>query len=83
MAVAPSFQKLDLVGEPFTENNRQYICVRYPDGHTRKVRWYDTEPAAAPSKASGLKKLHTSQSSCGIYNLVLVETTLIRDRYHL
>ena len=65
MAVAPSFQKLDLVGEPFTENNRQYICVRYPDGHTRKVRWYDTEPAAAPSKASGLKKTRSTKDVLG------------------
>ena len=41
MAVAPSFQKLELAGEPFAEGDKEYIMVRYPDGHTRKVRWYE------------------------------------------
>lgn len=44
MSVAPSFQKLELVGEPFAEGDKEYIYVRYPDGHTRKVRWYDEGP---------------------------------------
>ena len=41
MAVAPSFQKYPTVGEPFEENGREYILIQYPDGHTRKVRWYE------------------------------------------
>jgi len=39
--VAPSFQKLELVSEPFAEGGKEYVYVRYPDGHTRKVRWYE------------------------------------------
>lgn len=39
--VAPSFQKLELAGEPFVEGDKEYVMVRYPDGHTRKVRWYE------------------------------------------
>lgn len=42
--VAPSFQKLELAGEPFAEGDKEYVYVRYPDGHTRKVRWYEEAP---------------------------------------
>ena len=41
MSVAPSFQHLERVGEPFEEGGKEYILVRYADGHTRKVRWYE------------------------------------------
>lgn len=41
MSVAPSFQKYPTVGEPFEENNKEYIYIQYPDGHQRKVRWYE------------------------------------------
>lgn len=44
MSVAPSFQKLELAGKPFAEGDKEYVYVRYPDGHTRKVRWYEEEP---------------------------------------
>jgi hypothetical protein len=44
MSVAPSFQKLELAGEPFAEGDKEYVYVRYPDGHTRKVRWYEETP---------------------------------------
>lgn len=44
MSVAPSFQKLELAGEPFAEGDKEYVYVRYPDGHTRKVRWYEEAP---------------------------------------
>lgn len=40
MSVAPSFQNLKLIGEPFEENKKEYIYVEYADGHQRKVRWY-------------------------------------------
>ena len=65
MAVAPSFQKYPTFGEPYEKNGRKYIAIVYPDGHHREVRWYDTEPAAAPSKASGLKKIRPTKDVLG------------------
>ena len=65
MAVAPSFQKYPTFGEPYEKNKRKYIVIVYPDGHHREVRWYDTEPAAAPSKASGLKKIRPTKDVLG------------------
>ena len=41
MSVAPSFQKLEIVGEPYCDGNKEYVRVRYPDGHLRTVRWYE------------------------------------------
>ena len=65
MAVAPSFQKYPTFGEPYEKNKRKYIVIVYPDGHHREVRWYDTEPAAAPSKASGSKKIRSTKDVLG------------------
>lgn len=65
MAVAPSFQKYPTFGEPYEKNKRKYIVIVYPDGHHREVRWYDTEPAAAPSKASELKKIRSTKDVLG------------------
>jgi hypothetical protein len=58
MPVAKSFQKYTLIGEPYKKNGRQYIVIRYADGHDREVRWYtDAEyaklyPAESPSTVS-------------------------------
>ena len=38
--VAPSFQKYPTYGDPYEKNGREYICIVYPDGHHREVRWY-------------------------------------------
>ena len=65
MAVAPSFQKYPTFGEPYEKNGRKYIVIVYPDGHHREVRWYDTEPAAASSKASELKKIRSTKDVLG------------------
>lgn len=48
MAVAPSFQKYPIYGEPYEKNGRQYIRIVYPDGHHREVRWYAETPSKAP-----------------------------------
>ena len=39
MAVAKSYEKMALVGEPFKESGRMYIYVAAPKGQ-KKVRWY-------------------------------------------
>ena len=39
MAVAKTYEKMALVGEPFQENGRMYINVQVPKG-IKKVRWY-------------------------------------------
>ena len=41
MAVAPSFQNLEQLSEPFEENGKEYILVKTKSGTTRKVRWYE------------------------------------------
>lgn len=60
MAVAPSFQKYPLYGEPYEKNGRQYIRIVYPDGHHREVRWYEKEPPKSKtSEAAILNRLRT------------------------
>ena len=39
MAVAKTYEKMALIGEPFQENGRMYIYVSTPKGE-KKVRWY-------------------------------------------
>lgn len=51
MSVAPSYQKYELIGEPFVENDKQYIYIQMPKGQ-KKVRWY---AAAEPLKFSQKK----------------------------
>ena len=41
MSVAPSFQNLERLSEPFEENGKEYILVKTKSGTTRKVRWYE------------------------------------------
>lgn len=58
MPTAKSYQNLNLLGEPFLENNRYYVMVQAKSG-PKKVRWYSDaeyakmypeEPAAAGKK---------------------------------
>ena len=39
MAVAKTYEKMTLVGEPFQENGKMYVNVQAPKGQ-KKVRWY-------------------------------------------
>ena len=39
MAVAKTYEKMALVGEPFQENGKMYVNVQAPKGQ-KKVRWY-------------------------------------------
>lgn len=39
MAVAKTYEKMEICGEPFMENKRMYVNVKAPKG-LKKVRWY-------------------------------------------
>lgn len=39
-AVAKSYQRCDIMGEPFTQNGRQYVTIETPFGELKNVRWY-------------------------------------------
>lgn len=44
MPIAPSFQKMEILCSPFTENNKQYVRIRnQKTGTERKVRWYSDQ----------------------------------------
>lgn len=38
--VAKSYQSLEIVGDVFTKNNRQYVQVKTKDNTFKTVRWY-------------------------------------------
>ena len=38
--VAKSFQKYEVVGEPYTRSGRSYVKVKTNTGSLREVRWY-------------------------------------------
>ena len=40
MPVAKSFQKLEMVSEPYEVNGKMYIQVRFKNQNVRQVRWY-------------------------------------------
>ena len=55
MAVAHSYEKFEIKGEPFKESGRWYVNVMAPKG-LKKVRWYsDAERAAQDRKVYGDK----------------------------
>lgn len=44
MPVAPSFQNMEILCEPFAEKDKQYVRVRnQKTGNERKVRWYSIQ----------------------------------------
>ena len=40
MAVAKSYQELEIVGDVFVSSGRQYVNVKLKSGKTKAVRWY-------------------------------------------
>lgn len=57
MAVAKSYTNFEFLGDPFTENGKEYIMVRNPKtGTERKVRWYT---GAEAEKITGVKEAPT------------------------
>lgn len=56
--IAPSFQKFDILGEPYDKNGKMYIDVRNPKtGTVRSCRWYTEKEyyRAYPVKAESRK----------------------------
>lgn len=54
MAVARSYEKYKIEGEPFKESGRWYVNVITPKG-LKKVRWYSDAERAAQDKKAGAK----------------------------
>lgn len=65
--VAPSFQKYPTYGDPYEKNGREYICIVYPDGHHREVRWYPEPQTNLKPSASRVpyKKIHPTKDVLG------------------
>ena len=40
MPVAKSYQRCDIMGEPFKQNGRMYVTIETPFGAMKNVRWY-------------------------------------------
>ena len=53
MAVARTYEKFPLDGEPFTESGRLYVNIVTPAGK-KKVRWYSDAERARMDKAAGV-----------------------------
>ena len=46
MAVAKSYQNLEIVKEPYEVNGRLYVQVKMANGNTKQVRWYSDKEYA-------------------------------------
>lgn len=53
MAVARTYEKYQIKGEPFKENGHYYVYVIAPKGE-KKVRWYSDAERARMDKAAGI-----------------------------
>ena len=53
MAVARTYEKFPIDGEPFTESGRLYVNIITPSGK-KKVRWYSDAERARMDKAAGI-----------------------------
>lgn len=58
MAVARSYEKFKIIGEPFEENKRMYVMLE----NGKKVRWYTDSQRAAMDKKSGAKTTANNDS---------------------
>ena len=57
MAVAKSYQNLEIVNEPYMANGRMYVQVKLGNGNTKQVRWYSDKEYA---KYYGTQPDHTN-----------------------
>lgn len=55
MAVARSYEKFEIQGEPFKESGRWYVNVMAPKG-LKKVRWYSDAERAAQDRKAGVEE---------------------------
>lgn len=59
--VAPSFQKMEMLGEPFEANGKMYIQIRNPKtGNKRQVRWYNEKEYQHLYPESAVKVDHSN-----------------------
>ena len=59
--VAPSFQKMEMIGEPFEANGKMYIQIRNPKtGNKRQVRWYNEKEYHRLYPESAVKADHSN-----------------------
>ena len=54
MAVARTYEKYPIEGDPFKENGKMYVNVTTPKG-SKKVRWYSNAERVRMDKAAGLE----------------------------
>lgn len=58
MPVAKSYQKLQICGEPYEKNKKQYIIVQCDNGHRKEVRFYtDSEYARMYPDTAPVRKV--------------------------
>lgn len=57
MAVAKSYQNLEIVKEPYAVNGKLYVQVKLGNGNTKQVRWYSDKEY---EKYYGVKPDHTN-----------------------
>ena len=63
--VAKSYQTLEIVQEPFSENGRLYVKVKTKKGTIKKVRWYsEAEYARMYPDAEPQEKRFLCRVSC-------------------
>ena len=77
--VAKSFQKMEVISEPYNENGRAYVIVKNKDtGKTRAVRWYTESeyaklyPEETVSAAKGTPGLKTHKEALGFDKAILL-----------
>lgn len=59
--VAPSFQKMEIIGEPFEANGKMYVQIRNPKtGNKRQVRWYSANEYHRLYPESAVKADHSN-----------------------
>lgn len=64
-AVAKSYQRCDIMGEPFTQNGRQYVTIETPFGELKNVRWYTDAEYARMYKETEPKRFRSLKSVLG------------------
>jgi len=65
MAVAKTYEKFEIQGEPFIENKRAYVIIKTPKGD-KKVRWYsDKEYARMYPDAQTVTKTSNYRNALG------------------
>ena len=71
--VAKSYQQLEIVGEPFSVNNRLYVQVKTKKGVLKTVRWYSEKEYIKmyPDEVvleQGIKRIKTQKEVLGFTN---------------